>query len=90
MQINLIRFWFTLTDLDDILSFKNYGVTAYNYDDAIQLLKRDAFANGDLPKIKSVIENVNVSTLDKNHIIPNMLPCNLRGIWYPMGLTMLK
>jgi hypothetical protein len=61
------------------------GVTAYSYDDAKTLLRTIVFKKGPLPKIKKVIENVDVSTLDKGHVLPNMAPPNLRGIWFPLG-----
>jgi hypothetical protein len=57
------------------------GVTAWTRDDALFLLKRHV---GDLV-IRIVTENVDVSTLDPRHILPNMAAPNVRGIWYPIG-----
>jgi hypothetical protein len=64
-----------------------YGVTAYDYADALQILRWQAFDNNPLPPVASVIEDVDVSTLDAGHILPNMHPPNWRGIWFPMGYT---
>jgi hypothetical protein len=52
--MKLIRFWF---EFDNIHS---YGVTAWNYDDAINILKEKVFSNTPFPVIKHVIENVDV------------------------------
>ena len=61
------------------------GVTAYDLDDAISLLERDVF-KGPMPfRIASSVEDVDVRTLDQGHVIPNMLPPNRRGIWFPTG-----
>jgi hypothetical protein len=32
-----------------------------------------------------VIEDVDVTTLDANHVLPNMMPPSVRGVWYPIG-----
>lgn len=61
------------------------GVTAFSYDDAIKILVDRVFKDGALPKVKSWIENVDVSTLDAGHVLPNMMPPNYRGIWFPVN-----
>ena len=38
-----------------------------------------------LPCIRRIIPDVDVSTLDAGHILPDMAPPNRRGIWFPMG-----
>jgi len=59
------------------------GVTAYNFDDAKTLLETQLFKDDPFPNIKNVCENIDVSTLDAGHILPNIgMPAN-RGIWYP-------
>jgi hypothetical protein len=78
MQINnklLIRFWF---NIDGKLG---YGVTAYSLDDAILLLS-EAVDDFDLTS-STVVENIDVSTLDQNHVIPNMGAPNFQGVWFP-------
>lgn len=85
----LHRFWIRF---DDPQRFKygvglGCGVTALNLDDARGLLERDLF-KGPIPfPIASVIEDVDVSTLDRGHVLPNMMPPNVRGIWFPAGLS---
>jgi hypothetical protein len=63
------------------------GVTAWSYDDAIIILQTIVFKDRAIPPIKKVIENIDVSTLDANHTLPNSLPVNVRGIWYPIGFN---
>src|SRR5262249_57474741 len=61
------------------------GVTAFDLDDVIGLLERDVF-KGPMPfRIASSTEDMDVTTLDQGHVIPNMLPPDRRGVWYPMG-----
>lgn len=61
------------------------GVTAYDYDDAMSILKAKVFAGGAVPAIDDVKEDVDVSQLDPGHVLPNMLPPSDRGVWFPMG-----
>lgn len=80
----LHRFWFSFEDLPPF-SILNVGcgVTAYTYDDALQILKDRVFAQS-LPA-SSVIADVDVSTLDENHVRPNMGVVTQRGVWFPLG-----
>ncbi len=82
----LTRYWFEFDFDDDVCcsgTSIGCGVTAHNYNDALFLLSQKVFKSGPLPKIKKVIENVDVSTLDAGHVLPNMFAPNFRGIWYP-------
>jgi hypothetical protein len=83
------RFWF-------VFDFMNYrtippglvigcGITAINYSDAISLLEQIVFKGAEFPPIREVIEDVNIDTLDSGHVLPNMNPPNIRGIWFPKG-----
>jgi hypothetical protein len=61
------------------------GVTAYTYDDAINIL-RDTTFKGKAPlQVDTVIEDVDISTLDQKHVVPNMEPPVWRGVWFPKG-----
>ena len=60
-----------------------YGVTAYNYEDAISLLNKWEFKGKTMPPLKKMIEDVNVESLDAGHVLPNMGVVAVRGIWYP-------
>jgi len=90
----LIRYWFEFqynhySELPYGLA-RGCGITAYNYEDALFLLSKEVFKNAPLAQIKKVIENVDVSTLDMGHVLPNILPPDLRGIWYPFGYNVFK
>jgi hypothetical protein len=86
----LKRYWFNFDELPkySILQL-GCGVTAYNYDDAVSLISQSVFIDGTMPPIKNVIENVDISTLDQGHVIPNMEPPVWRGVWFPMGHRLL-
>ena len=60
-------------------------MTAYNYDDALALLSQSIFKGKTMLPVKEVIEDVDISTLDQGHVIPNMEAPVWRGVWYPMG-----
>ncbi|MGI8669954.1 MAG: hypothetical protein ACR2J3_08950 [Aridibacter sp.] len=71
---NLRRFWF------ETKQGFGLGITAYSLEDAELLIKR---ANLDNYEVLEVIEDIDIQTLDQNHIIPNMGECNFRGVWFP-------
>lgn len=81
----LTRYWFefdlTLEDPHPIGVLIGCGVTAHNYEDALVLLKQRVFTHDPLPTITRVVENVDVSTLDASHVLPNMGIPTERGIW---------
>ena len=63
------------------------GVTAYNYEDAIIVLRETVFSGKPVPEIEEVIEDVDISTLDQKHVIPNMGAPIWRGVWYPNSIS---
>ena len=80
----LRRFWFSFEGLPSFSVLNvGCGVTAYTYDDALHLLKDRVFAQS-LPAC-SVIEDIDISTLDENHVRPNMGVVTQRGVWFPLG-----
>lgn len=81
----LHRFWITL-DLSDERARHaalGYGVTAFTLEDALALLRDEAFRGDPLPAIGRVIEDVDLSTLDARNVLPNVGDPVRRGIWYP-------
>jgi hypothetical protein len=60
-----------------------YGITAYSLEDALNLLREQFFNGESIPPVLSVIEDVDVSTLDAGHVRPDMGVCSWRGVWYP-------
>ena len=88
--ITLRRFWIEFEPplgkhMHPGLTKANCGVTAVDFDDALSLLNH-VFPNG-LPNIGRVIEDVDVSTLEQGHVLPNMGNVLVRGIWYPLGFS---
>jgi hypothetical protein len=59
------------------------GVTAYDKDDAMELIRKSLFTGDDIPEVSRITENVDISTLDANHVLPNMASPLVRGIWFP-------
>jgi hypothetical protein len=81
----LRRFWIELEA--PIGGFRSFGVTAIDLDDARGLILRYLGRHLDgldaLPTLAFLIEDVDVSTLDANHVLANSIPSIWRGVWYP-------
>ena len=80
MSADLCRFWFKTRKGLGI------GVTAYSLSDAHALIAEQAsrVLSGPELEILEVTENVDVRSLDQAHVIPNMSPPTLRGVWFPL------
>lgn len=84
------RYWIEFEiDLDDwgspnSLLRAGCGVTGVNLDDCLCLIQQQILNGAELPPMKRVIEDVDISTLDSNHVIPNMGLVIKRGIWFPI------
>lgn len=59
------------------------GVTAFGREDALALVQEYVHEGAPLPGISRIQEDVDISTLDQNHVIPNMGDMTRRGIWFP-------
>jgi hypothetical protein len=82
----LHRYWFTFEPLGRPTRLNlGCGVTAYSREDAETLLREHVFKKEEMPRVSSVVEDVDVRTLDQNHVVPNMGVVSLRGIWFPLG-----
>ena len=73
----LRRFWFTVPGALGI------GVTAHSRSEAEGLAREAAARLGSSFEPSAVTEDVDVRDLDQNHVVPNMGPPNLRGVWFP-------
>ena len=83
---NLHRFWFTFKKTQPFSPLNiGCGVTAYHYEDALEILKSTVFSGKPMLEINSVAEDVDVQALDQNHVIPNMGLVTNRGVWFPLG-----
>lgn len=82
----LHRFWFKFKGVKLYDSLRiGCGVTAHDYNDALAIMRETVFASEQFPPIEDVIEDVDISTLDQRHVIPNMEPPVFRGVWFPKG-----
>lgn len=70
----LRRYWFAVPGLN------GFGVTAFSVDDARFLLEAEGYL---IDADVEVITDVDVSTLDPNHVLPNVGPSSFRGVWFP-------
>ena len=81
MPPNLRRYWFRFENAPNFSSFRlGCGVTAFDLEDARGLV----IAATPALAIRECIEDVDISTLDSGHVIPNMGPVTERGIWFPL------
>jgi hypothetical protein len=79
----LHRFWIEFDSDQAPLSMQlGCGVTAYDREDAMRLVA-DTLGSKP-PQPLRITEDVDVSTLDAGHVLPNMHAPNVRGIWFPM------
>jgi len=62
------------------------GVTAFDLDDARRIVRERVFL-GNAAAVVKIVEDVDVSTLDPGHVLPNMMPPNTRGVWFPLGYS---
>ncbi len=74
---HLRRFWFAVPGALGI------GVTAYSLLEAEDLAREANKRIGRSFEPSGVTEDVDIRDLDQNHVVPNMGPTNLRGVWFP-------
>ena len=80
----LHRYWFVFAPTSPPSFFVvGCGITGYNEADARNLLEKYVFSLWGVAEIQNVIKDVDIRTLDQNHVIPNMGPPSNRGVWYP-------
>ena len=73
----LRRFWFpTSTGL-------GFGVTARSRVEAESMARDAAKQLGRSFEPLSVVEVVDIRTLDQRHVVPNMGAVNFPGVWFP-------
>ena len=81
----LVRFWFKFDPSIALPTGVSLGcgVTAHDEQDAMSLMKECIFGGHDLAPIVEVIRDIDISTLDAGHVLPNMEVPVKRGIWFP-------
>ena len=79
----LRRYWFEFDLSQHGALTPECGVTAYDYEDAVNLMKETVFGNSHLPPVRNVVEDIDISTLDERQVRPNMGIPVFRGVWFP-------
>ena len=81
----LTRYWFEFEPAEQPTwwSIFGCGVTAYDYEDAVTLMREHVFKDRELPPISRCVKNVDIRTLDSGHVRPGMGVVVFRGVWYP-------
>ncbi len=85
------RFWFTfkltIRDPHPPGVLMGCGVTAFDEQDAIRILKENVFRTHPFPEIKTIVTGVDLSKLDQGHVSPNMGDPTKCGVWFPLGYS---
>jgi plastocyanin len=87
--LRLRRYWFEF-DVDSSFATSGLrarladgcGVTGRDEDDCLELIKQDVIAGNELPKVKRVVRDIDLSTLSAM-IRRTMRGARHRGVWYP-------
>jgi hypothetical protein len=91
MTINLRRFWFNFDNTPEFSPLRlGCGVTAFDSQDAIKILSATVFFGRESIPISSVNEDIDIRTLDENHVLPNIGNVVIRGVWFPIGFEIPK
>src|SRR4051812_22302734 len=62
-----------------------FGITAWSLEDVLRIIRAmgyEMFLPEDLNELV-VREGVTVAELDQGHVVPNMGPIAVRGLWFP-------
>jgi hypothetical protein len=85
----LTRFWFrfdlTFDQPHPPGTLLGCGVTAESKEEAIRLLEEKVFHSDAFPHIKECIGGVDIKSIDKGHVQPNMANPERLGVWFPLG-----
>jgi hypothetical protein len=82
---HLIRYWVEVQNpVSNSPATRHFGVTAYSFADMLALLQGSGFYQQHMvPIVVRHIAQVDISTLDPLHVLPNMGVPTWRGIWFP-------
>lgn len=80
----LHRYWFTFEkSTRPCVLNTGCGVTAVDEAEARQMIEDQVYPVFGMQKIVHVVTDVDISTLDQGHVIPNMTMPLARGVWFP-------
>ena len=79
----LPKYWFEFAASDwDVVPpccRRGIGVNAFDLNDAVGQPKLGPFQGTSMPEPQHIRENVSITDLDQNHVVPNMKPAIFRG-----------
>ncbi|WP_139093213.1 hypothetical protein [Pararhizobium polonicum] len=81
----LHRYWFRFLPSEEasVLNL-GCGVTAYSTSDAEQMIHALVFPLFGEREIEKIVEDIDVRSLEENHVRPNMGNPAARGVWFPL------
>jgi hypothetical protein len=80
----LRRYWFSFVRTDRISSLGlGCGVTALSRLDAERLIKEMVFPLLGEGEILAVVEDIDLNSLEENHVLPNIGNPSEPGVWFP-------
>jgi hypothetical protein len=86
----LKRYWFEFDFPKPRFSHYGYipadgccGITAFNYNDALKIMRRFMLRENETPLFSRVIEDVDVSAIENEQVHRNLGVPVWRGVWYP-------
>ena len=78
----LETFWIEFPQDENLVM--GIGVTAYSQDDAMSLIKEQGIEHWlEGAREMKITTGVRIDDLDQRHVVPNIGPLQLRGVWYP-------
>ena len=81
----LRRYWLRLARSDKLSNLNlGCGITAYTEEDAMRIFENEVVPVYGNVEIIEAVENIDISTLDSGHVLPNMRAPIYRGVWFPM------
>jgi hypothetical protein len=84
--MNLRRYWFKFVPRRQPTPLNlGLGITAFDREDAVSIAQMKVFPHARMPEIVTIDEDVDISTLDPKHVLPNIGSVVARGVWFPRG-----
>lgn len=90
MAIDLKRYWFEFDFPEPRLGHEGYipacggcGITAFDYDDALKIMRQFMLQDGETPIFRRIVENVDISAIEDEDVLNHMGVPVWRGVWYP-------
>ncbi len=87
MAAALKKYWIRVEtsahDTNSWISALGYGITAFSREDAIDMLRTEAFEGQPMPEVVEVVEDVDEEEIQKRYGMAKLEAFLWPGIWYP-------